>query len=89
MITTKELAEAVKAPYSTVMRWIQKGKVPGAKLVEESRGPVWYIPRAAVKRFEPSTRDHPQNGAQPAASQALKRAKKAPAKKARPKKVKR
>lgn len=34
------------------MRWVKSGKITGAELVEEARGPVWYIPRSALKNFE-------------------------------------
>ena len=39
--------------YPTVARWVQNGLFEGAERVEETRGPVWMIPRAAVMKFTP------------------------------------
>ena len=39
--------------YPTVARWVQNGLFEGAERVEETRGPVWMIPRASVMKFTP------------------------------------
>ncbi len=39
--------------YPTVARWVQNGLFEGAERVEETRGPVWMIPRASVMQFTP------------------------------------
>ena len=57
MLTTQQVANELGAAYSTVMHWLRQGMFPGAQQVEESRGPVWYIPAADVENFE-----RPQQG---------------------------
>ena len=52
MLTSQQVANELDAAYSTVMLWIKQGRFPGAELVEESRGPVWYIPASALEKFE-------------------------------------
>ena len=39
--------------YPTVARWAQNGLFEGAERVEETRGPVWMIPRTSVMKFTP------------------------------------
>ena len=39
--------------YPTIARWVQNGLFVGAERVEETRGPVWMIPRASVMKFTP------------------------------------
>jgi excisionase family DNA binding protein len=52
MLTTKEFAAEVNAPYTTVMQWIKDNRIPEAMFDDTvPRGGVWYIPQAVVKRF--------------------------------------
>ena len=62
MLTTKEFAQEVNAPYTTVMGWLKDGRIPEARFDDTNpRGGVWFIPRSAVARFvSPETR--PQKG---------------------------
>ena len=59
MLTPREFAELAKVPYPTVMRWLKKGLMKGAK--RETLGPLvlWQIPRSALKMQRP-TRGRPQ-----------------------------
>lgn len=77
VLTTKQVAEQMGVAYTTVMLWLAQEKFAGAYQAETPRGPVWYIPRAAVEGFEPPTRGRPR-----------KSAKKAPTAKAKAKLVK-
>ena len=57
MLTTKQalkvLAErGIDVSYPTVALWVRNGKFEGAKLKEESRGAVWYIPQSAVENIK-------------------------------------
>lgn len=52
MITPKEFAERVGRPYQTVMYWIRQNLVPGVEVVQESRGPVYFVPVEAVNKFK-------------------------------------
>ena len=56
MITPLEFAEQIGRPYQTVLYWLRKGLVPGAEVVQETRGPVYSIPADALdtlKDWEP------------------------------------
>jgi excisionase family DNA binding protein len=65
MLTTKEFAEQVNAPYTTVMGWIRDGRIPEASYDDSHpRGAVWLIPPSAVGRFKnPETK--PKKGRPP------------------------
>lgn len=57
-VTTTEalrllLGRGLTVSYPTVARWVQNGLFEGAERVEETRGPVWMIPRDAVMKFTP------------------------------------
>ena len=75
MLTTKEFAQEVSAPYTTVMGWLKDGRIPEAQFDDTSpRGGVWFIPRSAVARFKnPETR--PQKGRPPKPKAASKKGK--------------
>ena len=52
MLTTKEFAQEVSAPYTTVMGWLRDGRIPEAEFDDSHpRGRVWFIPRSVVARF--------------------------------------
>ena len=51
MITTREFAELIGRPYSTVVSWLRGGLVPGAKKFQETSGTVYRVPRSAVEAF--------------------------------------
>lgn len=44
LVTPKEYAEIHKVAYTTVMYWLQTGKVEGAVKHETPRGPYWELP---------------------------------------------
>lgn len=52
MITPQEFADQIGRPYATVMRWLREGLVPGVKVKQESRGPVYSVPADAVDKLE-------------------------------------
>lgn len=60
MLTTKEFAERVNVPYTTVMGWIKDERIPGAYFDSTvPRGGIWYVPETAVDLFsEPERRPH-------------------------------
>jgi len=43
-VTPKEYAEIHGVAYTTVMYWLQTGKVEGAVKHETPRGPYWELP---------------------------------------------
>jgi hypothetical protein len=52
-MTAVEFAQAMDYDYSTVMRWLRQGIVPGAKFVEISgEFGVWQIPESALKKIQ-------------------------------------
>jgi predicted site-specific integrase-resolvase len=44
LVTPKEYAEIHGVAYTTVMYWLQTGKVEGAVKHETPRGPYWELP---------------------------------------------
>ncbi|MCI0485023.1 MAG: helix-turn-helix domain-containing protein [Blastocatellia bacterium] len=64
-MTTKQFADEVDAPYTTVMGWLRDGRIPEAEFDDSHpRGRIWYIPRSAVARFKnPETK--PRKGRPP------------------------
>jgi hypothetical protein len=58
MLSTKEFAQEVNAPYPTVMGWLREGRIRGAVFDDSlPRGGVWWIPRSAIASFKnPETR---------------------------------
>jgi hypothetical protein len=50
-MTAREFAQQMGAAYTTVMLWLHRGLIPGAKLKEDQRGPYWEIPVSALKTF--------------------------------------
>ncbi|MGH9841985.1 MAG: hypothetical protein ACREEM_24780 [Blastocatellia bacterium] len=51
-MTAVEFAKAMEYDYSTVMRWLKDGIVPGARFVEVSGNfGVWQIPEVALKEI--------------------------------------
>ncbi len=55
-MTATEFAQTMEYDYSTVMRWLRRGLVPGAKFVEISGSfGVWQIPEEALKMEKPRT----------------------------------
>jgi len=81
MMTTREFAEAVGREKITVLRWLQKGLVPGAVVIQETSGRTYRIPASAVALFKdrsPRPRGRPPK---PARQQSSKPAPKKPANK--------
>jgi predicted site-specific integrase-resolvase len=53
-MTARIFAEEMDVDYSTVIRWLKQGLVPGAELKEsEDRGKWWEIPQSALKMKTP------------------------------------
>jgi hypothetical protein len=51
-MTAVEFAKAMEYDYSTVMRWLKGGIVPGAQFMEVSGNfGVWQIPESALKEI--------------------------------------
>jgi hypothetical protein len=63
MLTTKEFAEHFKVAYTTVMTWLNREIVPGAKRVPTPRGDVWEIPSTALATFTPPKQGRPKKAA--------------------------
>jgi hypothetical protein len=64
MVTTKKAQEllverGISVSYPTLAQWTREGKFEGAERRETERGPVWYIPLASVKAFEPPPMGRP------------------------------
>jgi len=76
MLTTAQFAERYQVAYTTVMTWLQRELIPGAKRVPTPRGDVWEIPSSALQTFTPPKQGRPRK--ETAAKKATKkRAKKA------------
>jgi hypothetical protein len=60
MLTTTEVMQRLDAPYQTVMAWIKKGLLPGAKREDTPRGPVWMVPASSVINFKPPKMGRPR-----------------------------
>lgn len=64
MVTTKKALEileqrGIDVSYPTVAQWVREGRFSGAIRDETERGPVWRIPLASVKSFEPPRMGRP------------------------------
>lgn len=53
MLNTAEFAEHFKVAYTTVMTWLARNIIPGARRVPTPRGDVWEIPLSALETFKP------------------------------------
>jgi hypothetical protein len=70
-MTAVEFAQAMDYDYSTIMRWLREGIVPGAKFVEVSGNfGVWQIPQSALTEIK-----LPRPGRKKSAKKAAKKAK--------------
>jgi hypothetical protein len=55
-MTAVTFAEAMDVNYTTVMRWLRQGIVPGANYIEPIPGMrVWQIPESALKMQRPKS----------------------------------
>jgi hypothetical protein len=55
-MTAVEFAKAIDYDYSTVMRWLHQGIVPGAEFMpvsESGKFGIWRIPQAALEMEKP------------------------------------
>jgi hypothetical protein len=55
-MTAVEFAKAIDYDYSTVMRWLRLGLVPGAEFMrisESGKYGIWRIPEAALQMEKP------------------------------------
>jgi hypothetical protein len=50
----------IQVSYPTIAQWVREGRFVGAELEETERGPVWRIPLASVKTFEPPKMGRPR-----------------------------
>jgi len=56
IMTAVEFANAIDYDYSTVMRWLKRGLVPGAEFMtisESGNYGIWRIPESALKMEKP------------------------------------
>jgi hypothetical protein len=77
MFTARQFAEAINRPYPTVMGWLQKQIVPGARLVESPIGSYYEIPAEITKTFVPPKpgrplKEQPATKAKPSKKKAKK-----------------
>src|SRR5215470_9325014 len=63
MLTTAQFAEHYKVAYTTVMTWLQREIIPGARRVPTPRGDVWEIPASALTTFTPPKQGRPKKAA--------------------------
>jgi hypothetical protein len=55
-MTAVTFADAMDVNYTTVMRWLRNGLVPGAELIEPVPGmKVWQIPESALNMPRPKS----------------------------------
>jgi len=81
MLTTAQFAEHFQVAYTTVMTWLQREIVPGARRVPTPRGDVWEIPASTLLTFTPPKQGRPKKKAEPSAKKTgVKKAKKGSAK---------
>lgn len=59
-MTAREFAEQLGRPYQTVVLWLRKRQVPGARLREVGSFKVWQIPVEVVETFEPPKPGRPK-----------------------------
>jgi hypothetical protein len=53
-MTAVAFAEAMDVNYTTIMRWLRQGIVPGAELIEPVPGmTVWQIPESSLQMQRP------------------------------------
>lgn len=51
MLTAKKFAERVGVTYPTVISWLKKGLIPGARLMEDTPfGNYWQIPSISATK---------------------------------------
>ena len=53
MLETKEVAERLNRPYSTIALWVRQGRFKNAESEDTPRGKVWWIPETDLDTFEP------------------------------------
>jgi len=55
-MTAVAFAETMDVNYTTVMRWLKAGLVPGATTIEPIPGmTIWQIPESAIKMQRPKS----------------------------------
>lgn len=55
-MTAVAFAEAMDVNYTTIMRWLRRGLVPGATYIEPIPGmKVWQIPQSALNMPRPKS----------------------------------
>jgi hypothetical protein len=60
MLTSKEIAERLNRPYSTIALWLRQGRFPNAVKDESSpRGVVYFVPESDLKNFQEPERGRP------------------------------
>ena len=70
MVTTNQALEllqerGISVSYPTVAQWTREGRFEGAEREETERGPVWRIPVASVKKFDPPKIGRPKSADAP------------------------
>jgi len=53
MLTARKFAQRAGITYPTVMAWLRKGLIPGAKMTEDSPlGNFWQIPAESLEKVQ-------------------------------------
>ncbi|NLD73576.1 MAG: helix-turn-helix domain-containing protein [Chloroflexi bacterium] len=60
MLTTRDVALMFGVTTTTVRRWCDCGRLPGAEKVGEGYRATWVIPEEALEGFEPPRPGRPQ-----------------------------
>lgn len=53
MLTAVQFANEAGISYTTIMKWLRRGLVPGAAKKEDHRGEYWDIPASALAMERP------------------------------------
>ncbi len=86
MFTAVKFAEEMEISYPTIVRWLKRRLVPGAKLEETLTGSVWQIPESALKMERPQLGRKPKTETDGEVSTATEEKPTKPVKKAQSKK---
>lgn len=60
MLTPRQFAGEMNAPYTTVMAWLQQGLIKEAVKTETPHGHYWEIPYSAVRTFSRPVKGRPK-----------------------------
>jgi hypothetical protein len=63
MLSTADFAKHYNVAYTTVMTWLAREIIPGARRIPTPRGDVWEIPASTLDAFRPPKRGRPPKDA--------------------------